>query len=70
MTTMYTQVRTHKESISHTGLYNGRFVAGTHREDFEHAACGPQQLLVAVVSHDVNQTLRTPVGKNDQLLNT
>lgn len=37
-----------------TGLDNGRFVAGTHREDFEHTACGPQQLLVAVVSHDVD----------------
>lgn len=56
-----------KRSLLHTSLHNGRFVAGAHREDFEHTACGPQQLLIAVVSHDVNKTLGTPIGKNDEL---
>lgn len=52
MTTLYTQVC--GNTVLHTSLYNGGFVAGANREDFEHTACGPQQLLIAVVSHDVN----------------
>lgn len=53
--------------ILHTSLYNGWFVAGAHGEDFEDTARCPKQLLVVVVLHDVNQTLRTSVGENDQL---
>ncbi len=58
MTTLHTHIhtvtRSHRKHILHTSLYNGGFVAGAHREDFEHTACGPQQLLIVVVSHDVN----------------
>lgn len=64
---VHTGVCSYKKHTLHTSLYNGRFVAGTHREDFENTACGPQQLLIVVVSHDVNEPLRTPVGKDDQL---
>lgn len=64
---VHTGVCQHRKHILHTSLNNGRFVAGAHREHFEHTACGPQQLLVAVVSHDVNKTLRTSIGKDDQL---
>lgn len=69
MTSLCTQVFQYRKPISHTSLYNGGFVAGAHREDFEHTACGPQQLLVVVVSHDMNETFGAPVGKDDQLLN-
>lgn len=44
----------HKKHVLHTSLYNGGFVAGAHREDFEHTARCPKQLLIVVVSHDVN----------------
>lgn len=64
---MHTQVCAHRQHVLHTSLYNGRFVAWAHREDFENTACGPQQLLIAVVPHDVNETFRTSVGKDDEL---
>lgn len=66
-THMHTQVCAHRQHVLHTSLYNGRFVAWAHREDFENTACGPQQLLIAVVPHDVNETFRTSVGKDDEL---
>ena len=50
-----------------TSIHDGRFVAGADREHFEHAAGGPQELLIAVVPHDVDQALRTTVSQDDQL---
>lgn len=51
----------------HTSFYNGRLVAGADGQHFEHTACGPQQLLIGVSPHDVNQCLRATAGQDYQL---
>lgn len=50
-----------------TRFNNGRLVTGADRQNFEDAARRPQQLLVGVSPHDVDQCLRAPTGQDDQL---
>lgn len=53
--------------VTRTGLYNGGLIAGTHGQHFEHAAGGPQQLLITVVAHDLHEGLGSSVGQDDEL---
>ena len=57
--------KTYKSS-GHTSFYDGRFVAGTDREYFEHSGCGPKELFVGDGSHDTDQFSRTAGGQDDQ----
>lgn len=50
-----------------TGLHNGRLIAGTHGQHFEHTAGGPKQLLITVVTHDLHEGLGSSVGQDDEL---
>lgn len=52
---------------AHTSLDDGGFVAGADGQHFENTACGPEQFLVCVCSHDVNQSLRSTTSQDDQL---
>ena len=54
-------------STKPTGFHNGGLIAGADRQHFEHSACGPQQLLVSVGPHDVDQSLRPTTGQDYQL---
>ena len=51
-----------------TSLHNGRLVAGTYGQHFEHAAGGPEQLLITVVAHDLDEGLGSSIGQDDELL--
>lgn len=51
----------------HTRFYNGRLVTGADRQNFKNTACGPQQLLIGVSPHDVDQCLGATAGQDDQL---
>lgn len=53
--------------IKHTSLYNGRLVTGAHRQNLEDTACGPQQLLIGISSHDVDECLGATTGQDYQL---
>lgn len=56
-----------KIQCQHTSFYNGRFVTGADRQNFENTTRGPQELLVGVSPHDVDQCLGATAGQNDQL---
>lgn len=49
----------------HTSFYNGGLVTGADRQNFENTTCGPQELLVGVSPHDVDQCLGATTGQND-----
>ena len=55
------------QGLHPTSLHNGRLVAGTHGQHFEHAAGGPEQLLITVVTHDLDEGLGSSIGQDDEL---
>lgn len=50
-----------------TSLNNCRFVTGANWKNFEYSTGGPQQFLVGVGPHDVDQSLWASTGQNDKL---
>ncbi len=50
-----------------TSLNDGRFVTGANWQHFEHSTGGPQQFLIRVGPHDVDQSLWASAGQNDKL---
>lgn len=50
-----------------TSFYNGRLVTGADWQNFENAACGPQQFFIGVSPHDVDQRLGASAGQDYQL---
>ncbi len=50
-----------------TSLNDGRFVTGANWQHFEHSTGGPQQFLICVGPHDVDQSLWASAGQNDKL---
>lgn len=53
-----------------TSLNDGRFVTGANWQHFEHSTGGPQQFLICVGPHDVDQSLWASAGQNYKLKKT
>lgn len=73
-TSMYrSEVKINEESLHSrwdtserlTSFDNSRLVTGTYRQHFKYTTSGPQQFLICVRPHDVDQSLGSSTSKDD-----